>query len=85
MSHGTWRDIARSVIQDVVKKHGDLPIPEFRRKLKRAYPFGERAYFPYKVWCEEVRKVLKGKMVVSTMPAEIDGKQLTIFRKEAQP
>lgn len=26
--------------------------------LKEAYPFGQRAYHPYKIWCDEVRKQL---------------------------
>lgn len=76
---GTWRDVARSVIAEVTKNHGELPAEEFRKKLSESYPFGERRYFPYKVWCEEVRKVMKRKTAPHTMPLSTDGKQLTIF------
>lgn len=27
-------------------------------KLREAYPFGERAHWPYKVWLEEIRTAL---------------------------
>jgi hypothetical protein len=31
--------------------------PDWRRKLREAYPFGERAMLPYKVWLDEIRRV----------------------------
>lgn len=33
-------------------------IAELRKRLSAAYPFGERKYWPYKVWCEEVTRTL---------------------------
>jgi hypothetical protein len=31
---------------------------EARAALRNAYPFGQRKYHPYKIWCDEVRKQL---------------------------
>ena len=51
----TWRDKAKPIISRVIAKHRDAPIPEIRKALRGAYPFGERSHHPYKVWCDEVR------------------------------
>lgn len=61
-----WRREARRVIHQVVEDnvfgpvqclpHGD--VLELRVILRKAYPFGERAHWPYKVWLEEIRTAL---------------------------
>ncbi|MFH2075844.1 MAG: hypothetical protein ABIJ57_10960 [Pseudomonadota bacterium] len=57
-----WRDRARQVIAGVIREHGSREdTPELRRKLRAAYPFGERAMHPYKIWCDEVNKNLGKK------------------------
>jgi hypothetical protein len=40
------------------KERGITDIRQIRRALRDAYPFGERARWPYKVWCDEVRRWL---------------------------
>jgi hypothetical protein len=51
-----FRMVAFEVIQAIVKAN---PNSENLVKLiDAAYPFGERANFPYKVWLEERKKVL---------------------------
>jgi hypothetical protein len=55
----TWRDKAQEVISHVVADNPDADYGELKAALKAAYPFGERKYHPYKVWCEEQRKVLR--------------------------
>jgi hypothetical protein len=42
----------------VLAEHVGEPMPQIRRALRDAYPFGERAMWPYKVWCDEVRRQL---------------------------
>ncbi len=57
---------ARAIILQVIEDNVLGPVQtlpkgdilELRRKLRDAYPWGERKYWPYKVWCEEVRSAL---------------------------
>lgn len=59
MSVGTWHDQAWMAIEAV---HRALPetatLAERKKALKDAYPFGERAYWPYKAWCKARRQYL---------------------------
>ena len=56
MKSDTWRGAAQAVLQDVF---AELPaaatIQQARKAIKDAYPFGQRAMWPYKVWCDEAR------------------------------
>lgn len=60
MKNRTWRDKARWVIYSTLR---DLPEGTdkkiIRTLLRKAYPFGAREHWPYKVWCDEVRRTLK--------------------------
>jgi hypothetical protein len=72
MSH--WSDAARRTIQEV---HRGLPenatLAERQAAIDAAYPFGERAYSPYKTWLRARREYLfrygyqpKGKPLVES-------------------
>ena len=56
---GYWSDTARRVIRDV---HASLPatatLTERMEAVDAAYPFGERAYSPYKTWLRARREYL---------------------------
>lgn len=52
----TWRDSAAPIIANVIATVGLDDVKALRRALRDAYPFGERRYWPYKVWCDEVKK-----------------------------
>ena len=53
----TWRMKARAVIARA--KAGYTGHPDgLEAHIRAAYPFGERNYYPYRVWCEEVRAAL---------------------------
>jgi hypothetical protein len=60
LTHKTWRDHARPIIASVIKEFGHDP-KLLKAKLREAYPFYERKYHPYKVWCDEVRRQLGTK------------------------
>jgi hypothetical protein len=71
---GSWADRARQVIADV---HRTLPegasLAERKVAVDAAYPFGERAYSPYKTWLRARREYLcrygyqpKGKPLVES-------------------
>ncbi len=56
----TWRERARESLQtayDAARAQG-LEGKALEKALFDSYPFGQRAYTPYKVWCEERRKLL---------------------------
>jgi hypothetical protein len=67
----TWRKISQRTIARVEAQCAGKSIAEFRKALRDAYPFGERAHFPYKVWCSEQKLALArfGK------PEYVPGKQ----------
>ena len=56
---GEWADEAARVIRQV---HASLPATatyeERRKALSQAYPFGQRAYSPYKTWLRHCRLYL---------------------------
>lgn len=74
----TWRARCQQCIQEAFLQwadvNGKMPNPadpeaermRFLKMLSKFYPFGERKHFPYKVWCEETRKV---KMWLLRIPA----------------
>jgi len=55
----TWRTKSRRTIDAVVSDNPDATAEELKKLLFDAYPFGTRSHFPYKVWSEEVAKVLR--------------------------
>ena len=69
----SWRDISNNVINRVFREQKPTTVEEAKKLLKAAYPFGERAMHPYKIWLSAVKRALKqrfGKYVA--------GEQMTI-------
>lgn len=60
MRDRTWRDVARPIIEKVLKECKGMDEEIVRGELRRAYPFGARRCFPYKVWLDEI-KIQMGK------------------------
>jgi hypothetical protein len=50
----TWRERSRAVIACVLNGNP----ANLKAALFDAYPFGQRRYHPYKIWCEEVAAAL---------------------------
>ena len=51
----TWREIAKPIIARVLQEYpGDSN--EQKAALRESYPFGERRYWPYKVWLDEIQR-----------------------------
>lgn len=54
-----WREHSRKVIGMVLESlPKDASYKEAKIALHAAYPYGERRYTPYKIWCEEVKLAL---------------------------
>jgi len=58
MPNGTWRDHCAPIIASVIAAHQGNPV-EMKKALRAAYPYSERKYWPYKVWCSEVRRQMR--------------------------
>ena len=54
-----WRRIAAPIISRVIAEHGAEDMRGLRRALREAYPFGERRFHPYRIWCDEIRRQLR--------------------------
>lgn len=52
-----WRIVARAAIQKAIASlPPECDRAELKKAIDQAYPFGEREYYPYKVWLDERRK-----------------------------
>ncbi len=63
MSSKTWRDIAKPIIQATIRENQGKELKVVRAALREAYPWGQRAMHPYKIWCDEVKRQLGLKKV----------------------
>ena len=59
--HTTWRQRAAHIVDKVIRRVGRSDIKMLKRELRKAYPFGERCSYPYKVWLSEVRRQVYGE------------------------
>jgi len=55
---GSWRNLCRTAIADALRGTEALPEDEAVARIDAAFPFGERKYYPYKVWLEERRAAI---------------------------
>jgi hypothetical protein len=80
----TWRDHARPIIARVLSATSGLPEKDIRKALRDAYPYGERAMHPYKIWCDEIRRQrgLKTPRAARTTGV-VDPKQVALFQEKA--
>lgn len=76
----TWRDHARPIIAKVIREIGTEDIQALRKALREAYPFGERKYHPYRIWCDEIRVQL-GEKTHGRTKEEIPG-QTEMFKDD---
>lgn len=57
MSAAYWRSESIAAIKEALASlPADADEKAKRKAISAAYPFGERALYPYKIWLEEVRK-----------------------------
>lgn len=52
----TRREVAAPIIARVLRENEGATEGVIRKALRDAYPFGPRAYHPYKVWLDEIRR-----------------------------
>ena len=51
----TWREHCGPIIAKILADNKGKTEKEIKKALQNAYPYGERAMHPYKVWCDEVK------------------------------
>jgi hypothetical protein len=59
--HKTWREISTPIVFKTLEATKGKSEKEIRKALSDAYPFGERAMYPYKVWLDEIQRQRKKK------------------------
>lgn len=64
----SWRDDAAPIIAEVITRVSREDMKVLKKALRDAYPYGERANHPYKIWCSEVRYQLGLKNGFSEFP-----------------
>jgi hypothetical protein len=77
----TWRQIAAPLIHKVLEETKGKTDKEIKKALRDAYPFGERAFHPYKIWCDEIN-VQRGKRIFGARkkdPAQRNPNQQNLF------
>lgn len=52
---GHWRASFLPIIHRTLEATKGQTAKEIRKAIIEAYPLSERKYWPYKVWCDEVR------------------------------
>ncbi len=52
----TWRNHCAPIIRDVLIATKGMSEKEIKTALREAYPFGERAMHPYKIWLDEIKR-----------------------------
>jgi len=56
----TWREHCSPIIRRVISETGTDDIKLLRKKLRDVYPYGEKKYWPYKVWLSEIKDQIHG-------------------------
>tara|TARA_R100000700_G_scaffold5572_1_gene8947 strand:- start:150 stop:377 length:228 start_codon:yes stop_codon:yes gene_type:complete len=74
----TWREHCAPIIREIISETGKHDMKLLRKKLREAYPYGERAYWPYKVWLSEIKDQINGKHEVQAQIFN-DPRQLELF------
>lgn len=80
-----WRRAARETIRLVVVAHPELldDNAALLKAVDAAYPFGERAMLPYKMWLLE-RKAFRAAMSVPAAPSRDEAEVCSVARDELE-
>lgn len=73
-----WRDIARPIIHQALQETLGQEETAIRKALQDAYPFGQRAMHPYKIWLDEI-KVQRKKRTFGRRRDQQNPQQKSLF------
>lgn len=80
----SWRELAAPIIAKVLVETQGQDEKAVRLALREAYPFGQRAMHPYRVWCSEVarqRGIVKMTTLQRRQLAQIEAMNASLFEK----
>jgi hypothetical protein len=86
----SWQQYSAPIIKRVIEQCGTEDMKLLRKKLHEAYPFGERKYHPYKIWCDEIRRQLglkrptSKKRKAAALNAGDHPQQMSLFHQPQQ-
>lgn len=85
----TWREEAAPIIRAVIAAHPGATRKEIMQALVRAYPFGPKRDYPYKIWRLEIRLQLgidtrKLRNVRPSQRDPVPPEQGALFESEAE-
>lgn len=63
----SWRECFRPIIAAVLREH-PIDGPARRKALREAWPAGERAHHPYKIWLDEIARQTGRKPPLGARP-----------------
>lgn len=66
----TWRDYAAPIICKVLQETAGKSEKEIKAALYDAYPWGQRAMHPYKIWLDEIKRQ-RGLKPAKEIPGQI--------------
>ena len=78
MSRSKWRRGCAPIIKQVLIDTKDFPEKEINKALCDAYPFGEKKYYPYRIWRDEI-KIQRGLKEPPPKKEIENPNQLTLF------
>lgn len=81
MAYRTWRQKARPIVAEVLAATKGQSERAIKAAIRDAYPFGEREYYPYKAWCEEVRWQRGLSRQKKRTDPEVDERQLLLIEE----
>ena len=72
-----WRTHAAPIISKIIKNNPSLNNQELKKLISEKYPYGKRAYHPYKIWLDEIKRQLGEKPKLNSRDKSPDPNQLT--------
>ncbi len=83
MAQRTWRDAAKSAIQKALQEAEaqGLDAEATEKHVRAAYPFGPRAYHPYKAWLSELKATFSPASDSKTAKAQSDMAKLKAWNE----
>ena len=78
----SWREHSRAVVAAVLKETEGQTQTQIKVALYHAYPFGERAMHPYKIWLNEIKRQRFPAPAKCREQPAADPCQLSIFEEE---
>lgn len=82
MSRSEWRPYANAIITKIILENNSVPEKDLRKKISEAYPWGERANHPYKIWCSAVQECLWTLRRIGKRPTAAQEQEVTLFNQK---